>query len=132
MNADDRVPFFLRSTDDHAIAGEPGVVHEYVEPPEGLDGGADETARSFPISDVVSVGDGFTTSRTYRCDDFVRRALRLSASIRGNAEIVDDDFRALASELQGVGATNAATRAGDDDHPSFADAAHATLNQAFR
>ena len=41
------------------------------------------------------------------------------------AEVVDDDLRPLAGELQRVRAADAAARARDDHHPSVADPTHA-------
>src|SRR5204863_4324560 len=51
-------------------------------------------------------------------DDFVRRTVGLLPVV-GDAEVVDDDLGAVAGELQGVRAADAAARAGDDGDAAF-------------
>ena len=127
VHADHRVPLVLAGREHHAVAEEPGVVHEHVEAAEGVDRGVHEAAGAVPVGDVVGVGDGLAARRDDLVDDQLRRAPVGAGAVARDAEVVHDDARALTCERQRVLAADAARRAGDDDDPAVADPGHVML-----
>ncbi|MDF9816812.1 hypothetical protein M2266_006125 [Streptomyces sp. SPB162] len=121
MDAQHRVPVVLFEVDEHPVAQEPGVVDEGVEPPERIDRGGDQGGGPCRGGDVVAVGDRFAAQRPNLVDDPLGRPRRAARAVEADPEVVDDDARALAREGEGVGAAEAAPRAGDDGDPPRAD-----------
>jgi hypothetical protein len=124
MHAHDRVPLLLRGADEHPIAHEAGVVHDRRRGvPNRLD--APRRTRRRPPSQsaiVVAVGDRLAAERDDRGDDLLGRGRRRAGAVERDADVVDDDARPLARELERVRAAEAATGAGHDDDSSLADA----------
>ncbi|GAA0938221.1 hypothetical protein GCM10009574_053590 [Streptomyces asiaticus] len=57
-------------------------------------------------------------------DDPLGRALRRPGAVRGHAEVVDDDLRALGGEGERMRPPEAAARSGDDGDAPVAQSAH--------
>ncbi len=74
-----------------------------------------------PVGDVVAVRGGFAAGGADLLDDRVRGRVVSSAAVELDAEVVDDDLRALAGQLERVGATQPAARAGDDGDATLTD-----------
>ena len=125
VHADHRVPLVLARREEHAVAHEARVVHEDVEPAEGVDRGLHERARALPVGDVVGVGDRLAAQRRRSRRRRPARA-RVSAPVpsRATPRSFTTTVRALACERERVLAADAAPRAGDDDDPAVTDAAH--------
>ena len=86
------------------VAVERGVVHEDVDAPEAVDGGARARGGGVGVGDVA-------------VDELHRAELRELEHGRGGARVVDvgdHDGRALPQEALGVGPADAAAPAGDD------------------
>ena len=124
VDAHDRVPLVLGHVGEHAVAHDPRVVDDRVEPPEDLDRLADEVPGSGEVADVVAVHDRRSTRRLDLGDDLGGGPAGPAGAVQFGPDVVDDDLRALTGELQCVGTTEAARRAGHDHDPSFADAGH--------
>ncbi|GAA3035027.1 hypothetical protein GCM10020000_10600 [Streptomyces olivoverticillatus] len=58
VDVDDRVPVVLAEVDEHAVAQEPGVVDERVQPPVGLQGEGRQGGGALGGGDVAAVRDG--------------------------------------------------------------------------
>ena len=102
------VPLLLGHRHEHAVAEDAGVVDEHVEPPEGVDRGADQRLAAGPAGDVV-----------VRRDRLAAAGADLRGRLLGDvAEIVDDDLGALGREEPGVLAPEAAAGARDDRDPA--------------
>src|SRR6202035_3741523 len=81
----------------------------------------DEAGGAVPVGDVVAVGDGGTAGALDLVDDGLRGARVASGAVAVDPEVVDDDLRALAGELERMGSTEAASRAGDDGDSPLTD-----------
>ena len=122
VDADHRVPLLLGGAHEHAIAHEAGVVHHHVEAAEGVDAWSARARR--PARKSATSAPLATASPPHGADLLTTssgRRLELALAVERDAEVVDHDLRALAGELEGVRAADAATRAGDDDDASFTD-----------
>ena len=80
---------------------------------------------ALPVGHVVAVDDGLAAGRHDVVDHLLRRGHRAARAVELGADVVDDDLRALAGELERVTAADAAPRAGDDDDAPLADTGHA-------
>jgi hypothetical protein len=100
VNAHDGVPLLFRGADEHPVADEAGVVHDDVEAAERVDRRGDEAAAALPVAHVVGVGDRLAAERTNLGDDLFRRSLRRATAVELDADVVDDDLRALAREAR--------------------------------
>jgi len=118
VDPDDRVPLLLGGVDQHPVAHEAGIVHEDVEPAEGVDGLPHHLRGLREVGHVRAVGDGPSAERLDLGDDLVGRRLGLLARER-DTEVVDHDGRTLTSELEGMRAADAAARSGDDGNASI-------------
>ena len=112
----DRVPLVDRHVGQHAVAQEPGVAHDGVEPTERIDRLAHHGAHLIPVGDVGAIGDGFAALRLDLGDDLLRRRRAGRGAVALDAEIVDHDPRALGRERERVRAPEPAPGTGDDDH----------------
>src|SRR5207248_1791017 len=63
VHGDDRVPLGLGHVDDHAVAQDPGVVHEHVQVAELVDGLLHQSLRAVPVGHVLAVHDRFAAHR---------------------------------------------------------------------
>ena len=114
VDADDGVPVLLGQVEAHAVAQDPRVVHEDVEPAEHIDRLADEPLGTRPGRDVVVVGDRFATPGDDLVRDLLRGRLVGTFALARPAEVVDDDFGALAREQQRLAAADPSARARHD------------------
>ena len=119
VHGGDGVELLFAGVGEHPVADDARVVHQNVEAAERVDCGLDETLGLRPVRDVGSTGDGFATGG----GDLVDHALGCTAAARGrpveaDADVVDDDARALGGEGQRVCAPDSAARSRDDDHPA--------------
>jgi hypothetical protein len=126
VDPDDGVPLLLRGAHEHAVPDDAGVVHHHVEPAEALDRLLDHRAGLLPVRHVGAVRDGLAARSPDLRHHLVGRRARAALALERDADVVDHDRGALPGELEGVRATEAASRAGDDDDPSFADTCHAS------
>ena len=85
--------------DEHAVAQDPGVVDEDVEPAEGVDGGVDEPLGALPIRDVVAVGHRLAAHGADLVDHLAGGTGRAAGAVHLGAEVVDDDLRPLVGKL---------------------------------
>ena len=129
VNAHHRVPLLFARRDEHAVAEEAGVVHQHVEPSEGLDRRRHEPLRPFPIRDVVAVRHGLSARRANGLHDLVRGRAPAAATVGLHAEIVHHHLRPLPRELEGVLPPDASPGSGHDGHAPFADAFHPSLSR---
>ena len=83
--------------------------------------------RSAPAKSATSspLAIGLAAAGPDLVDDLAGGAGAAPAAVELGAEVVDHDLGALAGELEGVRPAEPPARAGHDDDPSVADAAHA-------
>ena len=122
VHPDDRVPLLLGGVHQHPVADEAGVVDQDVEAAEGVDRLLHHRRRLLEVGDVGAVGHRLAAERLDLGHHLVGHLGGGALTGAGGAEVVDDDLRALAGQLEGVRAADAAARAGDDRDASFADA----------
>ena len=102
---------------DRAASAAAGIAHQDVDAAPGVHDFLDHGLDRFFVGDVHLDPDGLPAAGI----DFIDRAvaghgfgLGLEFFVRSQVEVGDRDFRAEAGEAAGVGAPEAATRAGDD------------------
>ena len=115
------VPLHVGHVDEHPVPEDPGVVHEHVEPPEGLNGGIDETLGALPVRHVLAVGHRLAAETADLLHDLAGRPGRSPRPIDFSAEVVDDHLRTLAGQLDRLGSADPPACAGDDRHAPFTD-----------
>jgi hypothetical protein len=121
VDADDGVPLRLVHVEEHPVAQDPGVVDEDIQAPELVVRLVDHLLRGVPIGDVAAVRDGFTAHGFDLVHDRLSNVRGVAGVVALLAEVVHDDLRTLACELERVTTSDAAAPAGDDDDTSFAD-----------
>ncbi|MNE15370.1 hypothetical protein D3C80_1082770 [compost metagenome] len=125
VDAQHGVPFLGRAGDEHPVADEAGVVDHGVQVAKGVERRLDHALTALDLGDVVGVGDGPAAGGDDLIDHGLGRADRLTGlAVGADAQVVDDDFRPLGRQSQGVGPAQPAARARDDDHAAFTDTEH--------
>ena len=117
VHGQDRVPVVLGQVDEHAVAGDAGVVHDDVEPAPGVERGGEQPVGARRGRHVADVARGVG-----RPAGLAQRGDRL---VDGRAvDVVDDHPGACGDQRLGVGSADAAGRAGDDADAALAERAH--------
>jgi hypothetical protein len=116
-----RVPLVLFCIGEHPVANEAGVVHDDVQITELVESSANEASGTVPVSDVVTVCDRDAARGADLVDDLLSRAAARARPVELDAEVVDDDLRALRAERERMRATEPPRSAGDDDDTVVAD-----------
>jgi hypothetical protein len=96
-----RVPVVVGHVEQHAVAGDPRVVHDDAQAAEAV-GRVHQFVGRGPLADVAPHGDGLGTGAGDLVDDvgFVERA----------RDVIDHDGRARSSKPDGLGAAQARGR----------------------
>jgi hypothetical protein len=97
----------------HAVAQDPGVVHEDVQVAECLDRLVDHPSGTVEVGDVVVVGDGLAAGRLDLVDDLLGGCGVGTGAVPAAAAVGDDDLRAIRGEQQRVLAADPAASACD-------------------
>ena len=125
VHVDDRLEVLGLELGEALVAQDPGVVHEDVDPAEVVERGLDDRLAAFGRGDRVVVGCGLAAGLDDLLHGRVGHAAAAAAAVGRAAEVVHDDGRAAARELEGVGLAEAAARAGDHGHAAVeTDLAH--------
>ena len=96
VHADDCVEVLLSDLVEQAIARHASVVHQDVQPPVVLDGGADEAFSLAEVGDRVVIGDRLATVLADDRDNLIGWGLRATCAVAVDARVVDHDLRALS------------------------------------
>ena len=112
---------------EHAVAHDAGVVHDHVEPAEGVDGRADEALGALPVGDVVAVDDGLAAGGHDLVDDLPAGAVEPPVPSSSAPMSLTTTLAPCRANSSGVAAADAPPGAGDDDDPPLADAGHAGM-----
>ena len=105
MHVHDRLELLVGHLLDDAVPGVAGVVDDDVETTEAVERRGHEAVAEVRRGDIARAHRRFATSRANLLSDFECGRL---------VEIVHDDARAFARQLQRDRAADAAARAGDD------------------
>ncbi len=97
----------------------PALLTRMSSPPKRVDRLLHHRGGLLEVRDVRTVGDRLAAQSLDLRDDLVGDLRRRTLARPRRAEVVDHDLGALASELEGVGAADAASRAGDDRDATF-------------
>ena len=106
VDRDDLIPFGLRCFQKWILTLDAGVVHQNVDPAEGLDGVLDQHFNLVRVADVGRDRGRAAVDRLQRMDEVFRLVAR--------ADVVDDDTCSLARHLGGDRPPDSGRRAGDD------------------
>ena len=123
----DRVELFLGRRDDHAVAHEPGVVHQHIQAAERINRPGDDPGACFPVRDVVGVRDRGATHRFDLAHHVEGRSFIGPRPVEGTAEVVYDDKSTLPRERERMFAADPPTRSRDNDDATFANSHADTL-----
>jgi hypothetical protein len=99
---------------ERLVAQDAGVVDDDVDRAERLDRGGDDGLAALGGGDAVAVGDGLAAEGLDLADHVVGRTLAAAVARHRATEVVHDDARAAAGELERVRPAQAAAGAGDD------------------
>ena len=97
-----------------AVAQDPGVVDQDVDPPEGLECGFDDFVGVARLADRQRRRNGLAACLFDLVDDGLRRPRIGAGAFEARADIADHDARALGRHQQRDAASDPASRAGDD------------------
>ena len=114
----------LGHREHHAVAQDPGVVDDDVEPAVGVERLLDEALGTGHVADVVTVDDRLATQVADDLGYLMGRTGIGAGAVRIGAEIVDHDLGAVLGEHQGVLSTDAAAGAGNHCDAPFVQLAH--------
>ncbi|MCY1459790.1 hypothetical protein D9M71_772940 [compost metagenome] len=103
MAVDDGVPLLVGHLLDHVVPGVAGVVDDDVDATEVVDSGLDEAVGEIDSGHAAHAGNGFTAGSADFRNHFFSRS---------GVEVVDHDFGAVGSQLQGDLTANATAGAG--------------------
>src|SRR5690606_37215424 len=98
---------------------------------EGVDRGLDDALCTFSIGHVVKVGDSLTACCADLGYNLISRTLLRIVTMGADAQIVDNNLRALGRQSQCIGASKPAACAGHNDYPTLTNASH-TCSSEFR
>ena len=115
VDPDHRVPVVLGKVHEHAVAGDPRVVHDHVEAPPHVERDAQQAVGARRRRDVADVPGRLAAGPPQHGDGVVDRS---------PVDVVDDDPAAGGGERLDVRPPDAACRAGDDADAPLAEAAH--------
>ena len=115
---DHRVPLLVGHLLDHVVPGVAGVVDDDVEALVFADGRADEALGEVRRGDAADAGHGLAAGVADGLHGLLRRF---------GVEIVDDDARAFAGELERDRAADAAARTGDEGDLAVEFACHGAV-----
>jgi len=124
VDPDDRVPLVLGHVDQHPVPEDAGVVHQDVEGAEGIHGVLNHPFGAVPAGHVLGVGDRLAARVQDLPHDLVGRAFGASVAVQGGPDVVDHDLRPVGGQEEGVLATDATARPGDDAHATFTESCH--------
>ena len=102
VHAHQPVPLLFGQVMEEAVLEGARVVHEDVQPSEGVGGGSDQVARGFVVGDVVVAGDGLAAAFADVGDDLVGGRVRAAGAVAFDADVVHDDHGAFLSQRDGV------------------------------
>jgi hypothetical protein len=94
---------------------------------KAVDGGLHQLPGLPEVGHVGAVGHGLATRRADLLHHFLGRPRGATLAVKLHAQVVDHHLGTLAGELEGVGPSDAAARAGNDDDPALADSGHALV-----
>ena len=109
VHLDDRVPLLHRHLRDGAVAQDPGVVDQRVQPAPGVDGPRHQGPRRVVLGAVAGVQHGLAAGRRDLVDDGLPGL---------GVQLVDHHPGTLAGQLERLAAADAAACAGDDRDPA--------------
>ena len=113
-----------RHVDELLVAQDPGVVHQDIAAPEGIDRGLDDVAGRLELGDAVVVGRGLAAEGL----DLLAHdggGIRVgAATIGAAAHVVDDHAGAFLRQRQRDTAPDAPSRTGDDGDLALQQLAH--------
>ena len=119
------VPGQLR---ERLVAQDAGVVDDDVDLAERVDRGLDDALAALGGGHRVVVRHGVAAGGLDLVDDLLRGCVVAALAVDRAAEVVDDDLRAAARHLEGVGPAQPAAGAGHDRDPAIeGDLRHAAL-----
>jgi hypothetical protein len=124
VDPDHGVPLLGPHVHEHAVAEDPGVIHQGVEAPEVLHRRLDEMAGGVEVGHVVAVGDRFSPERPDHLHDGIGRSGGTAGPVHGDAQVVHHHPGTQAGALERFGPADAVPGAGDDDDPTFAQPRH--------
>ena len=114
VDVDHRIPVLFTQVDQHAVAQDPGVVHQHVQRAVGLQRALHESLATLPVGDVVVIGHGFATHGRDLGHHLFGRRGGVTRAVQRAAKVVHHDLGALVGEEQRVLSPDAATGSGDD------------------
>ena len=116
VDGDDVVEVLLAHGDEHAVAQDPGVVHDDVEVAEGRDGLVDDGLRPVERAHAVGVGHRLAAGGRDLVDHGLRRRDVGTRAVHRAAQVVDHDLGPQRREQEGVLTADAPPAPGDDRH----------------
>src|SRR5271155_4363693 len=116
MNPQYGLPLVVTHIDQHSVANNAGVIHDHIEPVEGLKRLCYQAISAYGIRNVLIISQSNTSGGfDLVCND-VRRS-------PGTAKIVNHYLGSFGRQEQGVFAADASPSARDNGHAVLADAA---------
>ncbi len=116
VHRDHGVPLLLRHVHEHAVAEDPRVVHEDVEPAVAVDRPLHELLGRAEVGHVRVARHRLAAVGHDLVDDLLGRACVLALSCERAPQVVDDDPRARPRQSERVVTPDAAPGAGHDRH----------------
>ena len=116
MNIDHDFEFFGGKLDEGFIPQDPRVVDHDIDLTKGIESGLDDRLAAFRRGDRIVVGHGGSAGFLALLDHLIGHAAAATGSIGGPSQVVDHHLAATAGKFQCVGATQAASGAGNHGH----------------
>ena len=115
MHVDHRLPFLDRHVEEEAVAQDAGVIHDHVDPAEGINRGLDDAVGGLPLGHAVGVRHRRAAFGLDFLDHFLCRPGVLAFARDRGADVVDDHLGAPCRHGQREIAPDAAAGACHND-----------------